>query len=154
MKREIKFRAWDEVSETMYYSDSGNDDHIILLEPTGITLQVYEIVDRLTENGHQQELDWVYRHNAHFMQYTGFKESKQRKKYQDKQEIYEGDRVRGKKYYGDVITGVVQLWNGCFVVVWESVVGAYGEKATHSMYLKECEDIEVIGNIYEDGEGS
>lgn len=73
--------------------------------------------------------------------YTGF---------QDKngKDIYDRDEVRFRKFMTEY-TGVVRFEKGCFIVKWESVVGAYGEKATHSEYLENCEKIEVIGNPLE-----
>lgn len=70
---------------------------------------------------------------------------------ENKRDIYEKDNIRFtsfmEKYHGTVI-----LRKGCFIVTWESIVGAYGEKATHSKYLKECDDIEVVGTTHEKGE--
>ncbi|MBT2759989.1 YopX family protein [Paenibacillus sp. ISL-20] len=63
-------------------------------------------------------------------------------------EIYERHEVKFRKYRNEN-TGVVCFEKGCFIVKWESVVGAYGEKATHSEYLKNCENIEIIGDLLE-----
>ncbi|MGG3307345.1 YopX family protein [Paenibacillus lautus] len=63
-------------------------------------------------------------------------------------EIYEHNVVTFRRFMNEY-TGVVCLEKGCFVVKWGSVVGAYGEKAAHSEYLKNCENLEIIGDALE-----
>jgi uncharacterized phage protein (TIGR01671 family) len=65
-------------------------------------------------------------------------------------EIYERNAVTFRRFMNEY-TGVVCLEKGCFVVKWGSVVGAYGERADHSEYLKNCENLEVIGDVLEGG---
>ena len=67
--------------------------------------------------------------------------------------IFEGDICRFKRF-NDVHVGKI-IFNettASFVMKYQSIVGAYGEKATHKMLLSVCDDIEVIGNIHDDPE--
>lgn len=126
--REIKFRAWDK-----------EDNRMIVDEQDFIPLKVTNKgVMRLSPH-HSEDL-WEIIDNSRFeiMQYTGLKDS-------NGKDIYEGDKVKFRKYMNEY-NGTVHFEKGCFIVKWESVVGAYGEKATHSEYLKNCENIEVINS--------
>ena len=62
--------------------------------------------------------------------------------------IFEGDICRFKRF-NDVHIGkiVFNATTASFVMWYQSIVGAYGEKATHKMLLSVCNDIEVVGNI-------
>lgn len=67
--------------------------------------------------------------------------------------IFEGDICRFKRF-NDVHVGKI-IFNettASFVMKYQSIVGAYGEKATHKMLLSVCDDIEVIGNIHDNPE--
>ena len=67
--------------------------------------------------------------------------------------IFEGDICRFKRF-NDVHVGKI-IFNettASFVMKYQSIVGAYGEKATHKMLLSVCDDIEIIGNIHDDPE--
>ena len=67
--------------------------------------------------------------------------------------IFEGDICRFKRF-NDVHVGKI-IFNettASFVMKYQSIVGAYGEKATHKMLLSVCDDIEIIGNIHDNPE--
>ena len=67
--------------------------------------------------------------------------------------IFEGDICRFKRF-NDVQVGKI-IFNettASFVMKYQSIVGAYGEKATHKMLLSVCDDIEIIGNIHDNPE--
>ena len=109
MNRDIKFRAWDEVSEKMLnwneFLDTNMKNTFIAPESTGLIL----------------------------MQYTGLHDK-------NGKEIYEGDIVKYEN-----MTGKIMFFNGSFILSdleeteeWE--LGVINE------------DIEVIGNIYDNPE--
>ena len=67
--------------------------------------------------------------------------------------IFEGDICRFKRF-NDIYVGqiVFNVKTASFVMWYQSIVGAYGEKATHKMLLSVCDDIKVIGNIHDNSE--
>ena len=67
--------------------------------------------------------------------------------------IFEGDICRFK-YLNDVHVGEIVFYaaTASFVMKYQSIVGVYGEKATHKMLLSACDNIEVIGNIHDNPE--
>ena len=67
--------------------------------------------------------------------------------------IFEGDICRFKRF-NDIHVGeiVFNVTTASFVMRYQSIVGAYGEKATQKMLLSVCDDIEVIGNIHDNPE--
>lgn len=67
--------------------------------------------------------------------------------------IFEGDICRFKRF-NDVHVGkiVFNVTTASFVMWYQSIVGAYGEKATHKMLLSVSDDIEVIGSIHDNPE--
>ena len=67
--------------------------------------------------------------------------------------IFEGDICRFKRF-NDICIGkiVFNVKTASFVMWYQSIVGAYGEKATHKMLLSVCDDIKVIGNIHDNSE--
>lgn len=79
-------------------------------------------------------------------QYTGLKDK-------NGKEIYEGDIIEivycNSKYMGKVIFNE----KTCGFEIWyNSVVGVYGEKATHKINFAMDIEIKVIGNIYDNPE--
>ena len=64
--------------------------------------------------------------------------------------IFEGDICRFKRF-NDVHVGkiVFNVTTASFIMWYQPIVGAYGEKATQKMLLSVCDDIEVIGNIHD-----
>ena len=64
--------------------------------------------------------------------------------------IFEGDICRLKRF-NDVHVGkvVFNVTTASFIMWYQLIVGAYGEKATQKMLLSVCDNIEVIGNIHD-----
>ena len=64
--------------------------------------------------------------------------------------IFEGDICKFKRF-NDVHVGkvVFNVTTASFIMWYQPIVGAYGEKATQKMLLSVCDDIEVIGNIHD-----
>ena len=79
-------------------------------------------------------------------QYTGLSDKNGKR-------IFEGDICRFKRF-NDIHVGeiVFNVTTASFVMRYQSIVGAYGEKATQKMLLSVCDDIEVIGNIHDNPE--
>lgn len=67
--------------------------------------------------------------------------------------IFDGDICRFKRF-NDVHVGkiIFDVKIASFVMWYQSIVGAYGEKAIHKMLISECDEIEVIGNIHDNPE--
>lgn len=79
-------------------------------------------------------------------QYTGLTDKNGRK-------IFEGDICRFMRFNDAQVGKIVfNVKTASFVMWYQSIVGAYGEKATHKMLLSVCDDIEVIGNIHDNPE--
>ena len=67
--------------------------------------------------------------------------------------IFEGDICRFKRFNDFYIGKIVfNVKTASFVMWYQLIVGAYGEKATQKMLLSVCDDIEVIGNIHDNPE--
>ena len=64
--------------------------------------------------------------------------------------IFEGDICKFKRF-NDVHIGkvVFNVTTASFIMWYQPIVGAYGEKATQKMLLSVCDDIEIIGNIHD-----
>ena len=79
-------------------------------------------------------------------QYTGLTDKNGRK-------IFEGDICKFKRF-NDVHIGkvVFNVTTASFIMWYQPIVGAYGEKATQKMLLSVCDNIEVVGNIHDNPE--
>ena len=121
--REIKFRVWDEIGKQMYYPESGLKSCIT---------QIGKVcIDETDEGGILENRD--YRMNALF--YTGLKDKHGK-------EIYEGDIIENYAIRDKVI-----FKDGCFVLSRDM-----GCPTCHSKYMGMHDELEVIGNIYENGD--
>ena len=135
--REIKFRAWFEghMYEVAKFDWWGDPDQATC-----------DMVRKsLTEDGNVEEIFEVYLHEVELMQYTGLKDK-------NGEEIYEGDIVAfedsdGGYEYLDlaVNTGIVEY--GELRFYFTNLIAVDMD----DFYIKDgrCDDIEVIGNIYE-----
>lgn len=67
--------------------------------------------------------------------------------------IFEGDICRFKRF-NDIYIGkiVFNVKTASFIMWYQPIVGAYGEKATQKMLLSVCDGIEVIGNKHDNPE--
>ena len=67
--------------------------------------------------------------------------------------IFEGDICKFKRF-NDVHIGkvVFNVTTASFIMWYQPIVGAYGEKATQKMLLSVCDNIEVVGNIHDNPE--
>ena len=79
-------------------------------------------------------------------QYTGLTDKNGKR-------IFEGDICKFKRF-NDVHVGkvVFNVTTASFIMWYQPIVGAYGEKATQKMLLSVCDGIEVIGNIHDNPE--
>lgn len=74
-------------------------------------------------------------------QYTGIMDKKHKM-------IFEGDECTFG-IFTPKNKAVVNFEKARFILVWGSVVGAFGERARHSEHLMFAENIEVIGNVHD-----
>lgn len=132
MKREIKFRAWDNDAEVMLYSDKKEyDDYWWEFNPIKVGCITGE------SGGNQFEPpEPIVTYYEDVMQFTGLHD-------RNRKEIYEGDIVKG----GNLSIAPVQFINGAFVWIYDHrPLGSFGEDSDTDIWA------EVIGNIYENPE--
>lgn len=138
MSRQLKFRAWFD----------GHMYEVAKLDFWGDPDQAICDLARSGEDGNVEEIFGVYLHEVELMQYTGLKD-------QHGKEIYEGDIVAfedsdGGYEYPDVAvnTGIVEYGELRFYFTNRIAV------EMDDFYIKDgrCDDIEVIGNVYENQE--
>ena len=67
--------------------------------------------------------------------------------------IFEGDICRFRRF-NDIYIGKIafNVKTASFIMWYQPIVGAYGEKATQKMLLSVCDNIEVVGNIRDNPE--
>lgn len=156
MNREIKFRAWDSVHNRMIYlKDCVSFGHInefdvyeLYFEENVLKCRGYKEYDNDFGGGIADETDLA------IMQYTGLKDK-------NGVEIYEGDIVRyyHKTFFKKKGEEVFDFKNEKCYVVWDIggacfILNKRKDKATNKAYIdildmSESDNIEIIGNIYE-----
>jgi hypothetical protein len=139
--REIKFRAWDEETDTMYYSDNcwENNEATFVCENDG-SLKCY--VPELIHATHEEPEHIVGRELTHIMQFTGLKDK-------NGKEIYEGDILapnnREVLWYdeGEGPIGV-GFYSQCHADGYSDSFWTFG--------ITQADASEVIGDIHENPE--
>jgi uncharacterized phage protein (TIGR01671 family) len=128
MQRPIKFRAWDKDSKRMHYAED-------LIGPGGWVIQFHGVPLEIGIHGVFEP------ENVELMQYTGLEDK-------NGKEIYEGDIVRTTlislglwRVRSRNITDEVVYQPGAFTI-------GHGDAA--HLISPYRDDLEVVGNIYED----
>lgn len=79
-------------------------------------------------------------------QYTGLTDKNGKK-------IFEGDIAKFRRFENNYIGKIIFNYKTAgFEFRWDVLVVAFGEKATYTANLSVCDEIEVIGNIYDNPE--
>lgn len=125
--REIKFRAWLKYGK-----------EIVDVEEIDFMNEVINYIDNDYENN-EQEIIGAYFENIELMQYTELKDK-------NNKEIYEGDIVKLRANHGIGVIKYYDEW-GAFIVEY---IKPRPLAVLGMNYYKE--DIEVLGNIYENPE--
>ena len=122
--RKIKFRAWNNKLEKMFYSDE-----------CYFVFQEGKLIERDGENS-----DYMLCRDDVVMQYTGLKDK-------NGKEIYEGDILKVKTYVS-TRKGVVIFRKGQFAIKQDNNITFL----LSDTYWEETERLKVIGNKYENPE--
>ena len=129
MSREIKFRIWDKVCDRFFNNDY---NYPVIITNDG---KIGILVDDLNfEEFKKDDLE-----NIIISEYTGLKDKNEK-------EIYEGDILKLRNNHGIGVVKYYDEW-GAFVVEY---IKSKPLTVLGMSYYKE--DIEVIGNIYENPE--
>ena len=127
MNREIKFRAWLKYGK-----------EIVDVEEIDFMNEVINYIDNDYENN-EQEIVGAYFEDIELMEYTGLEDK-------NGKEIYEGDIVKLRANHGIGVIKYYDEW-GAFIVEY---IKPRPLAVLGMNYYKE--DIEVLGNIYENPE--
>jgi uncharacterized phage protein (TIGR01671 family) len=154
MAREIKFRAWDKIDKKMRYEQDVNDgcsEWPMLLAVGFHGLPICVDKDCFKDN---EIIAWNRDHNLELMQYTGLKDK-------NGKEIYERDVVarRNVAVWEDFIDAKGEKWSRCTnkkidelgVITYNNEFTRF-ETGNAKIWLGHYDDIEVIGNIYDNPE--
>ena len=131
MKREIKFRAWDDHYKYMNYK--------VLVGTYG---EWENVKDDKNYTAYECEPHWThfepYHKDIHLMQYTGLKDK-------NGVEVYEGDKVMFDNEWTEP--------NEIGVITWNKDTASFQIKGhIPSSSMKHLDRMKVIGNIYENGD--
>ncbi|MGU3372804.1 YopX family protein [Bacillus mycoides] len=125
MRRELQYRAWDNVKDRMYYLGE-EDDVVFSFDSNGI------VAMDITED----EEEFKHLHHLQYMQYTGIKD-------ENGNEIYEGDIVQS---HDELLYSVV--WHEKDAMFYYK--DSYGDEDDD--LLMRAVSFEVIGNAFENPE--
>ena len=143
--RDIKFRAWDTITNTMHTSIEE------LCFENGILI---EVIFKKSWDGigscADEVVDWQNADQTILMQYTGLKDK-------NGVEIYDGDNVEvdttGMNYQPEIVNGIVKYIDGCFTVEFAKTVYDVVLKCNRERLYVKCftvnHALKVIGNIHE-----
>lgn len=138
MKREIKFRAWDDDSDSMLYQDKDKELCVFAIDESGICCWIFPGESMYGQDPCDLESTPCYE----IMQYTGLKDK-------NGKEIYEGDILR--YVYSDLLFNwLISFDDGAFIFQSIGIDGYLMDK--YRLTQSNCLDREVIGNIYENPE--
>jgi len=129
MKREIKFRAWDEQNKIMHndfqFIKSGDTENDWIIFKS----DKHECFDRWVNNPY-------FSQQMKIMQYIGLSD-------EDDRDIYEGDIIKDSNYEEPFVVEYSE--HVCCFVGW-------GNDRAQGCYIVSNEGIKVIGNIYENSD--
>jgi hypothetical protein len=140
MSREIRFRAWNKVTESM------DEVSQIIFLPVSAEVPSF--------HGNWAQIKFLFRddwllvpQDVEIMQSTGLKDKKRTKEYPEGQEIYEGDKIKfgDNKFWCVVVwndKGFYQLWRNT-MINWTLWIDDYYNNSGHR------KDLEVVGNIHQ-----